>query len=383
MAHVDSPAAAGLGLATVAREWTRIGITGFGGPPTHIALLRRLCVARRGWIGDDEFEDALAACTLTPGPASTQLAIYCAGRVGGRRGAIAGGLGFILPGLGIILVLAWLLLSDSAPAWLQALAAGAGATVPAVALRAGGDLIPASLRAAGPGTGRVRWGVYLAAGVLAAGLLGSWLVVVLLACGLSELSIALPQRRAGLAPLAVAGHGGWPALVWSALKVGALSFGGGFVIVPLMQSDAVHHHWMTSARFLDAVALGQITPGPVVLTVAVVGYAAAGVAGGVAAAAVAFAPSFAIVLIGSRHFGRVRSHPAARAFLRGAGPAAIGAILGSVILLAGALSDLWQVTVAVAAAVALVALRQGIVTVILCGAGIGLVALWVGLAAAR
>jgi chromate transporter len=206
---------------------------------------------------------------------------------------------------------------------------------------------------------------------------------VLLGCGLSELAIASPRRRGALAPLAVAGHGGWPALVWSALKVGALSFGGGFVIVPLMQSDAVHHHWLTSARFLDAVALGQITPGPVVLTVAVVGYAAAGVAGGVAAAGVAFAPSFAIVLIGSRHFGRVRSHPVARAFLRGAGPAAIGAILGSVILLAGALSDLWQVTVAIAAAVALVALRQGIVTVILCGAGIGVAALWVGLPVTR
>ncbi|HLK43421.1 MAG TPA: chromate transporter [Thermoleophilia bacterium] len=143
-------------IATVIREWTRIGITGFGGPPTHIALLRRLCVTERAWIGEHEFEDALAACNLMPGPASTQLAIYCAGRVGGRRGAIAGGLGFILPGLGIILVLSWLLLSGSAPDWLRALAAGAGAAVPAVALRAGSDLIPASLRTAGPGFARLR-----------------------------------------------------------------------------------------------------------------------------------------------------------------------------------------------------------------------------------
>ncbi|HLK43420.1 MAG TPA: chromate transporter [Thermoleophilia bacterium] len=214
---------------------------------------------------------------------------------------------------------------------------------------------------------------------MAAAAIGPWLVAVLVACGAIELVITAPTRRAGLVPIAVAGHGGWPALIWSALKVGALSFGGGFVIIPLMQSDAVHHHWLTSARFLDAVALGQITPGPVVLTVAVVGYAAAGVVGGVVAAVVAFAPSFAIVLIGSRHFGRIRGHPIARAFLRGAGPAAIGAILGSVFLLAGALSELWQATVMIAAGVALVALRQGIVAVILSAAAIGVAALWIGL----
>jgi chromate transporter len=379
MSEPDRNPAARVDIATVAREWTRIGITGFGGPPTHIALLRRLCVSERGWIGEHEFEDALAACNLMPGPASTQLAIYCAGRVGGRRGAIVGGLGFILPGLGIILVLAWLLLSGSAPDWLRALAAGAGAAVPAVALRAGSDLIPASLRTAGSGVARLRWGAYLVAGGVAAAVIGPWLVAVLVACGAIELVITAPTRRAGLAPIVVAGHGGWPALIWSALKVGALSFGGGFVIIPLMQSDAVHHHWLTSARFLDAVALGQITPGPVVLTVAVVGYAAAGVVGGVVAAVVAFAPSFAIVLIGSRHFGRIRGHPIARAFLRGAGPAAIGAILGSVFLLAGALSELWQATVMIAAGVALVALRQGIVAVILSAAAIGVAALWIGL----
>ena len=379
MPRADSPVATPPGLATVIREWTRIGVTGFGGPPTHIALLRRLCVADRGWIEASEFEDALAACNLTPGPASTQLAIYCAGRVGGRRAAVAGGLGFILPGLAIILVLSWLLLSRSAPDSLRAAAAGAGAAVPAVALRAGGDLLPASLRASGRGAARIRWGVYLLAGIVAAALAGAWLVLVLVSCGLVELAIASPRRSARVAPIAVAGHGGWSALIWAAFKVGALSFGGGFVIVPLMQSDAVHHHWMTSARFLDAVALGQVTPGPVVLTVAVVGYAAAGFAGGLVAAAVAFTPSFAIVLIGSPHFGRLRGHPVARAFLRGAGPAAIGAILGSVFLLAGALTELWQATVAVAAGVVLVVLRRGIVTVILSAAGIGLVALWVGL----
>src|SRR5204863_718536 len=133
------------------------------------------------------------------------------------------------------------------------------------------------------------------------------------------------------------------ALCWTAFKVGALSFGGGFVIIPLMQGDAVHaHHWMTDGQFVNAVALGQVTPGPVTHTVSAVGYAAAGVGGGLLAAAVAFAPSFVFVLAGGRHFGELRRNEHAQAFLRGAGPAAIGAIVGSAIPLATALSVWWQ-----------------------------------------
>ena len=155
-----------------------------------------------------------------------------------------------------------------------------------------------------------------------------------------------------------------------AFKVGALSFGGGFVIIPLMQADAVHHyHWMTSAQFLNAVALGQITPGPVVQTVAAVGYAAAGLAGGLLAAArrvharrsrsSCSAPAASTALRGNRD---------ARAFLDGAGPAAIGAILGSAIPLAGALAQPWQYAVLAAAVLMLFALRRGVVLTLL-GAG--------------
>jgi chromate transporter len=152
-------------------------------------------------------------------------------------------------------------------------------------------------------------------------------------------------------------------------KVGALSYGGGFVIVPLMQSDAVSvHHWMTSGQFLNAVALGQITPGPVTHTVAVVGYAAGGVAGGVLAALVAFSPSFAFVLAGARHFDRLRRSARVRAFLDGAGPAAIGSILGASIPLARALQHGWQVGVLVAALASLLVLRRGVLATLLAAA---------------
>ena len=107
------------GLGTVLREWGRIGVTGFGGPPAHIALLRRLCVDSRGWLDAAEFEDAIAACNLLPGPASTELAIFCAWRVRGRLGAVVGGLAFIVPGLIIILLLAALFLAGAPPLWVR------------------------------------------------------------------------------------------------------------------------------------------------------------------------------------------------------------------------------------------------------------------------
>ena len=151
-------------------------------------------------------------------------------------------------------------------------------------------------------------------------------------------------------------------MAWVAFKVGALSYGGGFVIIPLMQSDAVnHYHWMTDAQFLNAVALGQITPGPVVQTVAVVGYAAAGLAGGILASRSPSRRRSASCCSARDHFDRLRGDRRARAFLDGAGPAAIGAILGSAIPLARALTQPWQYAVLGAALILLLALRRGVV----------------------
>jgi chromate transporter len=352
-------------LATVAREWGRIGCIGFGGPPAHISLLRRLCVDRRRWLEAGDFEDAIAACNLLPGPASTQLAIFCAWRLRGRVGAVVGGACFILPGLILILALAALFLAGSPPAWVKGAGAGAGAAVAAVAVNAGASLLPDSRRRR---ASDVRWALYLAAGAVSAATIGPWLVLVLLGCGLVELGIR--RRTLPALPLVAASTGGIPALVWVALKVGALSYGGGFVIIPLMQGDAVNrYHWLTAGQFLNAVALGQVTPGPVVHTVAVVGYGAAGIGGGLLAALVAFSPSFAFILLGASHFDRLRANESAKAFLGGAGPAAIGAILGTSIPLARALSEPWQYAILAGAAILLFVLRRGVVaTLVLAGA---------------
>ncbi|HEY5985160.1 MAG TPA: chromate transporter [Streptosporangiaceae bacterium] len=433
------PAAVRVPLSVIIREWGRIGCIGFGGPPAHITLLRKLCVQDRRWLAESEFEDGIAAVNLLPGPASTQLAIYCAWRLRGAAGALVGGACFIVPGLALILGLAAVFLASRPPNWIEGAALGAGAAVPAVAVAAAVGLIPASWRrasegaprraaeggpgpgrgvagAAGPGGGeagaagaggadagpvgpgggvprrgrerslaRARWGGYLVAGGVAAAAVGPWLVLVLAACGLIEVGFRQRPRGGSGRPAgravvmlpfaaAVPVMGGLGALAWVAVKVGALSYGGGFVIIPLMQHDAVRaYHWLTAAQFLTAVALGQVTPGPVVQTVAVVGFAAAGVGGGLLAALIAFAPSFGFVLAGGPSFGRLRHNAGVQAFLTGAGPAAIGAIAGAAIPLGASLAHLWQVGVLGAAVGWLIGLRRGVVTGIVGAAVAGVI----------
>jgi chromate transporter len=378
---VSSP----LPLATVAREWGRLGVIGFGGPPAHVALLRELCVERRRWLDAREFEDANAATQLLPGPASTQLAIYCAHRLAGGAGALVGGLAFILPGLLMVLAISAVALAESPPEWVRAVGAGAAAAVVAVVVQAGIMLGRSSLEHRRGGA-LARAAVYVAAGAAATIWTGTGVVVVLLACGFVELTW---RRRAGAAVhawplgavlLGATGAAALPALAWTAFKVGALSYGGGFVIIPLMHGDAVDAYgWMTDAEFANAVAYGQLTPGPVVQTVAIVGWAAAGLGGAVLAAAVAFAPSFLAILLGGERFERLRGSSAARAFLDGAGPAAVGAILGAAVPLFSALEEGWQYAVLAGAAALLVARRPAI-WALAGGAVAGLGAAGVGLA---
>jgi chromate transporter len=435
-------------LPVIAREWGRIGCIGFGGPPAHISLLRKLCVDNRGWLSAEEFEDGVAATNLLPGPASTQLSIFCAWRLAGPVGAVVGGACFIVPGLIAILALSALFLATHPPLWVDGAAAGAGAAVPAVALQAALGLAPASWRRA---TGRsaiptvadpanaddpgrqgnaddprsqrnagwfgdrwpgalwrgaswfrghwsearwpgARWLAYVVIGGAAGALAGPYLVLVLAGCGVTELVVRTRPRPgtagggsgrvAAMLPLALVlpvATGGLLALVWVAFKVGALSYGGGFVIIPLMQHDVVHtYHWLTGTQFLSAVALGQVTPGPVVQTVAVVGYAVAGVGGGVLASFIAFLPSFIFVLVGAPRFGLLRANAGVQAFLTGAGPAAIGAIAGSTIPLAFDLAHLWQFAVLGLGIVWLLGLRRNVVIAIVGAAGLGVIAALAG-----
>jgi chromate transporter len=375
-------------FSAIAREWSRIGIIGFGGPPAHIALLRTLCVEDRSWLSAHDFEDAISSTNLLPGPASTQLAIYCAWRLRGRLGALVGGVCFIAPGLVIILALSALFLAAHPPLWVTGAAAGAGAAVPAVALSAALGLIPASWRRVGDARVlKVRWITYFMIGGISAASIGPYLVLVLIACGFIEIVAQGGFAKSSdpmaffLVPVASTPvfAGGLAALCWVAFKVGALSYGGGFVIIPLMQHDAVvTYHWMTGAQFLNAVALGQITPGPVVHTVAVVGYAAGGLGGGLLAALIAFAPSFLFIIAGASHFDRLRADARVQTFLTGAGATVIGAIAGSAIPLGRELAHVWQLAILGLAAIWLLGLRRGVVSALVACGVMGMIAVMAG-----
>ena len=370
-------------LSVIAKEWLQLGITGFGGPPAHIALLRKLCVEKNKWIESTEFEDAVATTNLLPGPASTQLAIFCAWKLRGVRGALLGGLCFIAPGLVLIIALAALFLAKHPMNWVLGAAGGAGAGVAVVALNAAYQLVPGSWQRF-TSTQRARWFVYAILGVLCTNFLPAFVVLVLLACGLFEVMLRASDQRLGLiGPLAL-GHGaaltGLGAVCWVALKVGALSYGGGFVIIPLMQHDVVStYHWMTNAQFLNAVALGQITPGPVVQTVAVVGYSARGLTGALLAAFIAFTPSFIFVLIGAPRFEKIRKNKNVASFFAGAGTAVLGAIAGASVPLTRALHHGWQIPLLLLMFVWVFLLRKGVVSgLLICGA-VGIALSFLGL----
>ncbi|MFJ9284902.1 chromate transporter [Kitasatospora aureofaciens] len=242
----------------------------------------------------------------------------------------------------------------SPPLWVSGAAAGAGAAVAAVAVQAATSLVPASWkRVGGQRPAQARWTGYVLAGGAAALLIGPWMVLVLVAAPLPEVAVHTrreaaprPRRRSARPlPLALAAPagGGLLALAWVAFKVGALSYGRGFVIIPLMQTDAVHqYHWMTDGQFLNAVALGQITPGPVGpdrrrrrLRGGRHSRRTARRRGGLA-------PSFLFVIFGGRHFDALRADPRVQAFFGGASPAVIGAVAGSAVPLAVALQHAWK-----------------------------------------
>jgi chromate transporter len=334
-----------------------------------------MMVERERWLTAREFQDAVAATSLLPGPASTQLAIFCARAVAGVRGALVGGLAFIVPGFVLIVALANLFLEHGNSDAVRGASAGAAAAVVVVVAVAGIGFARgfADVR----GALLLRSVFYALAACLTTVFVGPWVLAVLLGSGLVE--VALRLRR--VSPLVWAGGAAKiPALAWIAFKVGALSFGGGLVIIPLMQHDVVHaHHWLTEGQFSDAVALGQLTPGPVVLTVSVVGYAVSGVAGAVLAAVVAFAPSFAMVLGGAPFFDQLRKRPGPRAFLDGAGPAAVGAIFGAAVLLAPQAGKEWWQGIVIAAAIASALFLRSSFVVLVIGLALGLIAAAAGL----
>jgi chromate transporter len=321
----------------------KLGTLGFGGPIALAGYMQRDLVDERGWIAPDDYKQGLALAQLAPGPLAAQLAIYL-GWVRGRvLGATLVGIAFVAPSFLMVLVLAALYLKFGGLAWMQALFYGIGAAVIAIIARSAAKLARLTLR-----RDRLLWGLFAVSLVVTAWT-ATEIIWVFVASGFIPL-LARPRARPSMTTKALL-VAPWPAWLMSGLTgaasvgvlwkvfwyfaaAGLFVFGSGLAIVPFLHGGVVEQfHWLTERQFLDAVAVSMITPGPVVITVAFIGYLVAGPLGATVAAIGVFAPVYFVTVLAAPHFRRFAESPRIKAFVDGVTAAATGAIAGAVIVL--------------------------------------------------
>jgi chromate transporter len=345
----------------VLRYFLRLGTFGFGGPIALAGYMQRDLVEARGWISKKDYVDGLALAQLAPGPLAAQLAIYLGWAKGRVFGATAVAAAFILPSFVMVMALSALYVRFGGLTWMQSAFYGIGAAVIAIITRSAFKLVKMTL-----GKDRLLWGLFTASAVVTAWteseiiwlFLGSGVVALLVRgrwrAGASLTALFPPGVLIALADAATTGAAvSWPLLGRIAVyfaEAGAFVFGSGLAIVPFLHSGAVnHYHWLTERQFLDAVAVAMITPGPVVITVAFIGYLVAGPLGAIAASIGVFLPCYLFVVIPAPYFRRFADNPKLRAFVDGVTAAATGAIAGAAFVLGRrALIDLTTVAIAVA-----------------------------------
>jgi chromate transporter len=348
-------------LRELALYFLRLGLTAFGGPAVHIALMEEHCVRKRSWLSHEEFLDLLGASNLLPGPTSTQLAMMLGQRLWGWRGLLIAGACFILPAALVTLALAWAYGVWGSLPQLQHIFLGLKPVIVAIILHAVLSLGRKALKT---------WDLALIAiAALVAAWMGAGVMFVLLGAGLVHVLWRLPQHAqvdgAALAVLPVnAVPQAMPVLLlpvtldglfWIFFRTGALIFGGGTLLFSFLHDDLVLRlHWLTQAQLLDAIAVGQLTPGPVFTTATFVGYQLAGVAGAVAATVGIFLPAFVSVALAGHWVPWLRRSAQASAFLDGVIAAALACMLWVGLTLGfDAVTSLWSVGLAVAALLAL------------------------------
>jgi len=326
-----------------------LGSLGFGGPVALVGYMQRDLVEQRRWFTKDAYMKGLALSQLAPGPLAAQLAI-CLGYVHSRVwGATLVGLAFILPSYLMTVGLAMLYVRYGGLAWMQAAFYGVGAAVIGIIVRAAYRLARLTLGADG-----LRWAIFVVMAVVTAWT-ESEIATLFVLCGVVALVVEAPPRWlgrlvrsrvslwAGLPlPAALVQGLGDPAslgtlgqILWFFTKAGAFVFGSGLAIVPFLYGGVVQQHgWLNDKQFVDAVAVAMITPGPVVITVAFIGYLVAGQLGALMAAVGVFLPVYLFVVVPYPWFDRFSENRQVRAFVAGVTAAAAGAIAGACFVLA-------------------------------------------------
>ncbi|NJN30386.1 MAG: chromate efflux transporter [Synechococcales cyanobacterium RM1_1_8] len=338
----------------------KLGSIGFGGPQAHIAMMSDEFVVRRGWISAEAFAEGMAICEMLPGPASTQMGIYSGYLRAGQLGALVAGICFIAPAWLIVVALAWGYFRFQGLPQLDGVFLGVSPVVVAIILAFCWKLGKKTM------TGWAKGAIALASfcatlltplpivvQFLIAGAIGLVLyrpsppgspslsqgfLPPLVAPALPLLLVSQPAETLALSSFLGVERIGefFLPLTLFFLKVGSFIFGGGLVIIPLLEAEVVEQlHWLTTQEFINGVAIGQLSPGPVVLTAAFVGYKVAGVLGALVSAIAIFAPSFAFIMLAAPLLQRLRRSPWVRAFLQGVTAAVLGAIVAASMPLLG------------------------------------------------
>jgi chromate transporter len=364
-------------LGEIARYFLKLGVVGFGGPSAHIAAMHDDLVRRREWVDERYFLDVVGVTNLIPGPNSSEVAIHLGYLRAGPVGGMTAGLAFMFPAFLMMLALSWAYFSVGEFRLREDLLAGIQPVALAVVL---GTL----------------WR-------LRSGVLGGWRKPLLAAAGLG-LTLAFPRALplivvgAGIVSLAAARPAGGSvrsvlglplgflasppvpdvgllSLAWVFVRTGVLLFGGGLVLVALLGPEVVARGWLTERQFLDGIALGQATPGPIVLTSVFVGYAVYGALGAAVATAAIYVPSFVAVLAGTAPFTRrFRENPSVAAFVEGITAASLGAVLAESVRLAPEALAGWVRGAILVLGLAAVLARVPVVWVVLGGALLGVLA---------
>ncbi|HEX6739427.1 MAG TPA: chromate efflux transporter, partial [Vicinamibacteria bacterium] len=352
----------------LAAYFLRLGTLGFGGPIALVGAMQRDLVEARRWFSAGEYRDGLALAQRAPGPLAAQLAMYLGWARGGAWGAALAGLAFVAPSFVMVLALAAVYVRCGGLGWMQGAFYGIGAAVIAVIVRSLVKLARLTL-----GRDRLGWALAATAAAITAWTESEVLWVFLGAGLLTVAARSAPNLGSGralglgLLPAALAPALGGPAgvatlwrIAWYFAEAGSFVFGSGLAIVPFLHAGVVREFgWLDERQFLDAVAVAMITPGPVVITVAFIGYLVAGPAGALVAALATFLPCYLFTVVPAPYFARWSRGGPLRAFVDGVTAAATGAIAGAAVVLGRrALLDLPAAAIAAAALLALLGLRR-------------------------
>jgi chromate transporter len=369
-------------LSELARLFLKLGTLGFGGPAVHIALMENEVVRRRGWMSRERFLDLLGATNLIPGPNSTEMAIHVGHERAGWRGLVVAGACFILPAFVIVLACAWAYTRYGQLPVADGLLRGVKPVIIAVVLQA--------LWSLGRTAARTRGLAAIGLLSLAAAAAGVHELVVIFGAGAllalvawtrsgrprANGVLAVPVAAAALASAATGtAPFGLTPLFLVFLKIGSVLFGSGYVLLAFLRADlVVRRGWLSESQLLDAIAVGQVTPGPVFTTATFVGYVLGGFRGAVVATVGIFLPAFVFVALSGPLVPRIRRSPVAGAFLDGVNVGSIALMaLVTAQLARAAIVDAWTAALAAASAVLLLRFRASPAWLVPAGGLLGLV----------